>query len=370
MDWWYERDIDLKSHRKLIALRYRLLQECTIGETLVSSSAQSQNMPTPTSTSITSIASERNLSVYSLTEYSQISGLVKVSAPVFAGSTLFWLLLLARRKYSRFIHRGLTRCTLAQKLYPPKSNTDLQRLYQDIIQSKGQDHQQQAVIYYITLDCHELNNLDENFARKVFLPSKYKILMNGLWKMDQGYFHDALEELTDPSLTPTFTDEILHVLIKHSKADEGLAQAYYNTVSPPLADRKILMAYFSLLSANSVAEAYLFAQKQDARRHQLLFQALLMAIHSHHGGPSRASRAVELISQPFTEEEEAWFEEFLLHGDGSHEPHAKDSVLIRRIAIGKSHEGVGALDRLRGQQIRGINWDDVRASMAKTAVSM
>lgn len=184
--------------------------------------------------------------------------------------------------------------------------------------------------------------------------------------MDQGYFSDALEALTNPSLTPTFTDEILHVLVKYGKADEGLALAYYNTVTPPLVDDKVLMAYFSVLSANSVAEAYLFAQKQEAVRHRLLFEALVVSVHSSHGGEVRASRALELISQPFIEEEEAWFEEFLLHGDGSQYPHSKDSVLARRIATGKSHEGVGALDRLRGQQIRGINWDDVRTSMAKT----
>lgn len=222
------------------------------------------------------------------------------------------------------------------------------------------------MIYYLLQDCNELNNLDENFVEKVSLPPKYRILMCGLWCMDKGYFRDALEQLTDPSLTPTFTDEILHVLIKHGEADEGIAQAYYNTVSPPLADDKVATAYFSLLSANSISEAYYFARKHGSTRHKSLFEALLIAAHSGQVGGQRASRAMELINQPFTPEEEEWFEDFLLRGEGSHLSQAKDSVLMRRIATGKSYEGIGALDRLRGQQMQGINWDDVRVSMARS----
>ncbi len=87
--------------------------------------------------------------------------------------------------------------------------------------------------------------------------------MAGLWELDHAQFSRALEHLTDPSLTPTFTDEILLTLIQHPKCDPALATAYYIATFPPLADQKTLEAYFELLKRNSVVEAYNFAQRQD-----------------------------------------------------------------------------------------------------------
>ena len=144
--------------------------------------------------------------------------------------------------------------------------------------------------------------------------------------------------------------------------------AYYVTVSPPLQDSRTLAAYFSILCQNSVTEAYYFAKRQNEAKHKSLLEDLIVAVHSEGGSEARADRALTLLSLPFTEEEEAWFEECLLYGKAASCNQAKDSVIMRRIAMGRDYEGIGALDRLRGHKINGINWDDVRISMQKTEV--
>lgn len=218
-------------------------------------------------------------------------------------------------------------------------------------------------------DCRQLNNGASYFARKVYLPEKYQLLVSGLHELDHCRFSQALEHLTDPSLTPTFPDEILYTLISHPHCDNSLAMAYYITVSPPLQNARTLEAYFSVLCQNSVAEAYHFCQKQDEVKHKALFEALLVAVHSEPGGEARAERALTLLSLPLTDSEEGWFEECLLYGKAGQLNQAKDSVIMRRIAMGRDCEGIGALDRYRGHKIEGVNWDDVRISMQKTGGS-
>jgi len=255
----------------------------------------------------------------------------------------------------------------ASKQYPPKSNSDLRNLWQNIAQSPSPDYQKHALLYYLLKDCRQLRDADSGFARKVFLPRKYQLLMTGLWELDHCQFSRALDHLTDPSLTPTFSDEILYTLLAHPKCDNSLAMAYYLTVSPPLQHRKTLDAYFLLLCQTSVVEAYHFCRKQGSR-HQELFEQLLISGLSEAPGEARAQHALTLIGLPFSAEEERWFEDCLLYGKGAKCHEAKDSVIMRRIAVCKDLEGVGALDRFRGHKINGVNWDDVRSSMQKAAL--
>ena len=145
--------------------------------------------------------------------------------------------------------------------------------------------------------------------------------------------------------------------------------AYYITMLPPLQDARTLAAYFSILCHNSVAEAYDFAKRQNEAKHKSLFEDLIVAVHSEGQSEARADRAFTLLSLPFTSDEEAWFEECLLYGKGASCNQVKDSVMMRRIAMGRDFEGLGALDRLRGRKIDGVNWDDVRVSLQKTDAS-
>lgn len=53
------------------------------------------------------------------------------------------------------------------------------------------------------------------------------------------------------------------------------------------------------------------------------------AVDEEHEAQRAASRAAELVGLPFDSDEEAWFEDYLLRGDGRRLPRARDAVLAR-----------------------------------------
>ena len=231
-----------------------------------------------------------------------------------------------------------------------------------ILNASAPDHQKHALIYYILKDCKPLTDHGETFCRRVYLPRKYKVLTSGLHNLDHGQTKQALELLTDPSLTPTFSDQILYTLLQNSKLDRALVMAYFLTVSPPLEDQKTLNAYFSFLSDTSITHAYRFCQRHvDSQRRALFEKLILVALSS--GGDQTASGAETLIGLPFTNEEVLWFEDFLLHGKGSSCHGAKDSVVMRRIATGRDYADIPALHQFRGKNIDGTNWGSVRTNL-------
>lgn len=68
---------------------------------------------------------------------------------------------------------------IAHKLYPPHSNTDLERLHQSVIQSDHPDHQKQSIIYYLLkgLPEHEQILTADDFASQCYLPEKCEYLI-------------------------------------------------------------------------------------------------------------------------------------------------------------------------------------------------
>ncbi|KAK6365911.1 hypothetical protein LTS17_010877 [Exophiala oligosperma] len=259
---------------------------------------------------------------------------------------------------------GLTRPS--RNNYPPRTNQDLRNIWSKIVQSSAPDEQKLALLFYLLRDCRHLSNADSNFARRTYLPQKYQLLVAGLWELDHGQFARALEHLTDPSLTPTFADDILFTLLQHPKCDRALASAYYIAVSPPLKDPKTLGAYFSLLLRNNMVEAYYFAKRQDHLQHKKLFEELIVTMHQEDPSPDHAQRAAIVVGLPLTSEEDGWFEECLLNGAGSKLPGAKDSVIARRIALGRSTSDISSLNRLGGEDIDGVNWDYVKTGISGT----
>jgi Nuclear pore complex assembly len=183
-------------------------------------------------------------------------------------------------------------------------------------------------------------------------------MVSGLWELDHCQFSRALEHLTDPSLTPTYADDILLILLQHPKCDKSLAMAYYITVRPPLRSEQVLDNFFALVVKTNVIEAYNFAKQNPS--HRRLLEKLVVSIHEEEASEARAERALQLIGLPFTAEEEAWFEDCLLHGAAAKLPGAKDSVLMRRLAMGSTQSGPASITRLKGSKIDGVNWDDIR----------
>jgi hypothetical protein len=171
-----------------------------------------------------------------------------------------------------------------------------------------------------------------------------------------------LHYLTEPSLIPTFPDEILYILTlpKLPKHDDSLAIAYYLTVSPPLESENVQSSYFETLCRASITEAFYFLRKYDDSRRRRFLEQLVLFVHKTPAGNLRGQRAIELLNLPFNDDEESWFEEYLLNGKVATLSGAKDTLLMRRIATGNTRDLPPSVRSLGGPKIDGINWDDLR----------
>ncbi|CAG7958356.1 unnamed protein product [Penicillium salamii] len=267
--------------------------------------------------------------------------------------------LFADRLLSLFGIQGVT------KVYPPKNNGDLRALFNHIVPSELDIHHKQSLIYYILKDCRAAPEAPAQFAQQCHLPEKYRLLIEGLWHMDRLDFRRAVEFLAEPSLIPTFPDEILYALTltKLPKHDNSLAIAYYLTASPPLATTKVRAAFFEALARSNVTEAFYFTRKYDEEHRQELFEQLVEFVHKASPGQTRSRRAIELVGLPLDEDEEQWFEDVLLRGNASTLPGSKDTVMMRRLATGRLEEITPELESLGGKKIDGLNWDDLRGSI-------
>ncbi|KAJ5766961.1 uncharacterized protein N7511_004577 [Penicillium nucicola] len=251
------------------------------------------------------------------------------------------------------------------KLYPPKSNADLRELFNQIVSSELDIEHKQSLVYYVLKDCRTAPEAPAQFAQRCHLPEKYRLFIEGLWHLDRLDFRRALECLTEPSLIPTFPDEILYALTltKLPRHDDSLAIAYYLTVAPPLASEKVRKAFFETLSRSNITEAFYFTRKYDDAHRQSFFEQLVEFVHKASPGQTRSRRAMELVGLPLDEDEEAWFESVLLHGNASTLPGAKDTVMMRRLATGQLSNASPDLESLSGKKVDGLNWDNLRGSI-------
>lgn len=170
-----------------------------------------------------------------------------------------------------------------------------------------------------------------------------------------------MEYLTHPSLLPAFTEDILCVLIEHGKpVNKHLPLAYYNAVRPPLTNPDLQKSYFTYLARLSLIQAYFFIETQPVQDHKSLFQLLVDDALQHSRSDSPSNVVDELINLPLTEEQEAWFEEYLLEGKGRTYHAARDTVVARRLALGKYTEAIEVGQQLSGRRFNDINWDGIK----------
>lgn len=142
--------------------------------------------------------------------------------------------------------------------------------------------------------------------------------------------------------------------------------AYYHTACPPLASGKVQKAFFGTLCRSSVTEGFYFSRKHDEINRQNYIELLIQFVLNTKGGQIRSSRAMELIGLPFDAKEEEWFEEALLRGNCRTLNAAKDTVMMRRLAVGKLHNLSADLESLSGRKVDGLNWDVLKQSMKHT----
>ncbi|KAJ0416816.1 nuclear pore complex assembly-domain-containing protein [Aspergillus carlsbadensis] len=251
------------------------------------------------------------------------------------------------------------------KLYPPISNSDIRTLIRHIVSSGLDIHHKQSLIYYILKDCRAPSDAAAQFARRCHLPEKYRLFIEGVWNLDRLEFKRAIEYLTEPSIIPTFPDEILYALtLQHlPRHDDSLVMAYYLTVNPPLASERAQKAFMDTLSRANVTEAFYFTRKHHETLRQKYLTQLIEFVHRTDAGQVRSRRAMELIGLPFDEQEEEWFEDALLRGNAKTLHGAKDTVMMRRLATGKMADLSTELESLGGKKIDGLNWDALKQSM-------
>lgn len=113
----------------------------------------------------------------------------------------------------------------------------------------------------------------------------------------------------------------------------------------------------------SITEAFFFSRSHGELIHQHLFEQLVSFVHAHSEGDIRATRAVELIGLPLDEIEETWLEEYMIKGKGRLLFGAKDTIMMRRIAMGRSQQAIEFSENLSGRMMDGVNWTTLRQGL-------
>ncbi|KAJ9145374.1 Protein ELYS [Pleurostoma richardsiae] len=247
-----------------------------------------------------------------------------------------------------FIDRVLKALGVAKaKAYPPRGESGLHTLHQQICESGMTTHHKLSVFYYLLLDFDDRLGLAgakskaARFAEASGLPRKYQIFMEGLWYMDRQRFPLAVEFLCHPSLLPEFADDIIAVLVRHAENnDYSLALAYFHAVQPVLRTSAALELLFGALARTSVTEAFYFSRTHPESTRQQLFHRLISAVLDGRGSQDVATRASELVSLPLQPVEERWFEEYLTAGDGRKLKKSQDTLVMRKVITGRHDQSL------------------------------
>lgn len=177
----------------------------------------------------------------------------------------------------------------------------------------------------------------DQFASRSGLPSKYQLLIKGLWYFDRQSFALGLEYLTHPSLSPEFADDIITILVRQAgkDGDYTLPLAYWHTVQPVLKSEKAVELLFEALVHSDVGEALRFSRTKPEAQREGLFRRLIVGVLEGSRSEEGAERAGELASLPYEAKEEEWFTDCLSGGEGKRLKVAKDTLLIHRVALGE-----------------------------------
>jgi hypothetical protein len=170
----------------------------------------------------------------------------------------------------------------------------------------------------------------------------------------------AIEYLSQPSLLPVFSAEVLRTLLKND--NEMLALAYYHAVQPSITDPALHKSFFIALSHASVTEAFYFIRRQAPETRQELLGILIdETLQNVDPGEYSANVGVELIDLPFDEDEEVWFEAYLSKGKGSKTAHGGDALLTRWMARGKWDSVLEKSKTVDAstKQHDGVNWESL-----------
>lgn len=86
-----------------------------------------------------------------------------------------------------------------------------------------------------------------------------------------------------------------------------------------------------------------------------MFEMLIKLVLNNSSSDTVADHSVELVSLPLTKEEEVWFSEYLLRGEGRSIRRAKDTLMMRRIGTANFTESL-SLEGMNARAIGGLDW--------------
>jgi len=144
--------------------------------------------------------------------------------------------------------------------------------------------------------------------------------------------------------------------VRHAKNNDlALPLEYYHTVQPALTSSQALESLFSAIARTSVTEAFYFLRGQPEHTQRHMFEMLVALVLNNSSKDTIADRSVELVNLPLTQEEDKWFEDYLMYGEGRSIRKAKDTLMIRRIGTAKFTESM-SLRHVNGRSIGGLDW--------------
>ena len=153
--------------------------------------------------------------------------------------------------------------------------------------------------------------------------------------------------------------------MRHAKQNDlSLALAYYHSVQPALTQQAAIEALFSAIARTTVTEAFYFCRSQPEHAQQHLFGMLTALALTNQPNTSTAERSLELVNLPMTQQEEAWFEEYLLRGEGRPIQNGKSALMMRRIGTGKIQEA-SVVKGMANRAIGGLDWSSLLATGQK-----
>ena len=167
-------------------------------------------------------------------------------------------------------------------------------------------------------------------------------------------------------------EKLNRVNVQKGEQDEVLPLAYYNCVKPPLEDQNARNEFAKYLSGRNVTETYYWIRTRPEYEQKPLLEILIeqtLEKSAWNNGVgeevyTREDKAMEFVSLPFNEEEETFIEKFLTEGKGRSFRNAEDTVMMRRIAMGKL-TGVAEEHDIRGLRLDGVNWDSLKEGIQR-----
>ncbi|KAJ3127965.1 hypothetical protein HK098_005478 [Nowakowskiella sp. JEL0407] len=194
-----------------------------------------------------------------------------------------------------------------QSKYPPDNTTQLSLLFADIMESELEILQKHCIIYYLLRD-YSKSKIYDLYGKTYFLPTNFRLLMDGYWNMDHGFTEIGVQQLTNTTVEPDFVDNIFMVLLVR-KSYQSLLQILSTTQyasglqiahgEAKIDEHRIWIEM--LLKNGDVMDAYLYQRKHVSDYKILVLKRIFDACFMPGSDPKNIKK---LLTLPYSSTEE------------------------------------------------------------------